>query len=260
MLTRTAPSSQLDRIPLLTVHGGHAETHAGGVTSSIRIRALDNVSVAIHEGELVVLQGGVASGATTLFGVMCGERMLAAGVRSVAPDVRIQRATISAQAFAAIQGAWSVPRVPMTRRDDAAPPRGEVVRALHGAPRPLVLLRVRSQPHSRTHYAAPIMMHSTWQAWAQVVRARGGAIVACVAIPPARDARHVARVRAVTRAQRVVTRADAQPTADHAPKSPASRAGARSARVSEASLSEPYRIVRSATRSSSRAAIAEGPW
>lgn len=240
MIALDITSTHTARAPLLAIHRGRAEARAGSHSASICIRDLDDVSVAVHEGELVVLHGGVASGANALFHILSGARVLQGGVRTVAPHVRIVRATISARAFAAIHESWPHrrhARVGYSKRGRSrptdAPPRD--------AHRDVFLFRVRPS----VEHADTTMMDNAWRAWAHVVRQRGGAIVACISVPPAREARAVARIRADALRRHSHRRHAFDDSEAFARRSLASHHANDESRVvgvHEAALAQPYRF------------------
>ncbi len=155
---------------LLAVRDMHEEVRAGLGHASLIVRTLDGVSLAVHAGELVVLRGGVASGAASLLAALAGARRhQQRGTRVEAHGVQVRRGRISRSAFDAIGSAWSQPRVPDSRI---------------GAPRiPVVyVFRVRSEPDARRYPSRPdtrtLADPAVWRAWAASLRATGGSVVA----------------------------------------------------------------------------------
>jgi len=155
---------------LLAVRDMHEEVRVGLGQASLIVRTLDGVSLAVHAGEMVVLRGGVASGAASLLAVLAGARRhQQRGTRVEAHGVQVRRGGISRSAFDAIASAWSQPRAPDRRI---------------GAPRVAVVyvFRVRSEPDARRQSARPDTRTcadpSVWRAWAASLRATGGSVVA----------------------------------------------------------------------------------
>lgn len=172
---------------LLEVRNVREEIRAGLGQASLTVRTLDGVTLAVHAGELVVLRGGVASGAPSLLNALAGVRRARRGHRRLARGVQIRRACISDAAFAAIAAVWAQP-VPARGNDVEFPVR----------PRVVYIFRVRSPargrqagPGGHVFNVGTVTDTSVWGVWAESLRARGGSIVAHVT----NDAAHAARPR-----------------------------------------------------------------
>jgi energy-coupling factor transporter ATP-binding protein EcfA2 len=162
---------------LLAVRDVREEIRAGLGQTSLTVRTLDGVTLEVHAGELVVLRGGVASGAPSLLAALAGVRRARRGHRRLARGVQVRRAGISDAAFAAIAAAWAQPREA----------RGHEL-AFPARPRVVYIFRVRSPergpppgPRGHTLNAGTVADTSVWGAWAEALRARGGSIVAHIA-------------------------------------------------------------------------------
>ncbi|MBL0170731.1 MAG: hypothetical protein IPP90_08370 [Gemmatimonadaceae bacterium] len=156
---------------LLSVRDLHEEIRAGYGQTVFAVRTLDGVSLDVRAGELVVLQGGVASGAVSLLETLAGTRRRLSGLRVAAHGVQIRRGSISHEAFRAITNAWS-PSVGITAPIDIAP--APVVYVFRVRPRTSM---VSPSPKLwRTRTGDP----STWRAWVESLRARGGSVLVYV--------------------------------------------------------------------------------
>ena len=169
------------RRALLRVQNVHQTIRAGTDAASVCVRTLDGVSVCVGAGELVILRGGVASGAPSLAAFMSGQRHGILGEREIACGVRVRRSTISAAAFCALRMAWdseivSRTMVPTTSPHDAHSMRAPVVYVFR------VRADVRFNQHVRpsTHAADA---YDAWREWAHVVRAHGGSVIVQCAAP-----------------------------------------------------------------------------
>ena len=154
---------------LVAVRDLREELRAGFGEAMLTVRTLDGVSLALRMGELVVLRGGVASGATSLLHAMSGarpvDRRFTAGIRVVAPGVQIRRACISLEALHAMLTVWSAAPGPRSPREHD---RSPVVYAFRVRPSAL---------NSRLEGAA------MWAEWAERLRARGGSVLAQMPLP-----------------------------------------------------------------------------
>lgn len=158
-MTALRDFSQQDRQHvLLAVREWHEEVRAGLGGATAAVRTLDGVSLAVHAGELVILRGGVASGASTLLSALAGTRagLPAAhrvGHRIAARGVQIRRAAISIDAFRALHAVWTA-SLPIERTS-----------------RVIYCFRVRVE-RQRPEDDEP------WRAWARALRAGGGSVIA----------------------------------------------------------------------------------
>jgi energy-coupling factor transporter ATP-binding protein EcfA2 len=163
---------------LLAVRDVREEIRAGLGQTSLTVRTLDGVTLQVHAGELVVLRGGVASGASSLLAALSGARRVRTGHRRLARGVQVRRACISSAAFSAIAAAWAQPQ-PAASNQSQPLARARVVylfRVRAGAPgRPTAVLAHDSTGRRSAADA------SVWGVWAESLRAHGGSIVAHVA-------------------------------------------------------------------------------
>lgn len=151
---------------VLEVHDLHEEIRAGLGPATVSVRTLDGVSLSVHAGELVVLQGGVASGAASLFDALCGVGRRRTGQRRVKVGVQVRRASIPHAAYLSIANAWhssAVERVTTGERT----PVVYVFRVRDGRAK---VASIESARDSR-------LMREAWVAWTLALRARGGSVV-----------------------------------------------------------------------------------
>lgn len=184
--------------PLVAVRELHETVAAGYGNAMLLVRTLDNVSLSVHRGDLVIVSGAAAGGAASLVATLAGRRRISHGAREHLPGVRIRRGVVSPAARDAIIAGW------MTPPDSAVSPW-----ARNGAPT-AYMLRVRApatsgaiaarvEPAATRQCAAPaapIPDHASpddtgsrcetatadtlarsWAAWAKTLRRTGGAIV-----------------------------------------------------------------------------------
>ncbi len=171
-----APSFRTESPVLLSVHNLHEEIVAGAGGATCAVRTLDGLSCHVRVGELVVLQGGVASGANSLLDVFAGLRTRVRGVRQMHPRAQIRRGAISTTAARAIVSAWSNPhRVPAALAASARRPDSANATSDAGAPLAF-LLRV----HTRRDAVPALEVMAWWRDWAVRVRARNVAVVLAV--------------------------------------------------------------------------------
>lgn len=153
---------------LLAVHDLREEIRAGFGQTRLAVRTLDGVSLALRSGELVVIRGGVASGATSLLGALTGARAVDRrsidGTRVVARGVQIRRGRISVDALRVLIAAWSSPL-----------PAG--LRVEYSATPVVYVFRVRA-----TSTPIPLSGATMWREWAVRMRSRGGSVLAHVPI------------------------------------------------------------------------------
>lgn len=166
-----APSARTERPILVAVHNACEQIVAGLGNALLSIRTLDGLSCDVRAGELLLLVGGVASGATSLLGALYGPpASRARAQRSVTPGVQLRRATIPFSASEALVAGWRDARDPSLARS-ASDGSGTNARA------PVVyLLRVRPDDSTRAAVTGAITTHS-WRAWASALQRCGGAIV-----------------------------------------------------------------------------------
>lgn len=171
-MSKSTPQQCISAAPvLLEIRNASEVVRAGLGQTALHVRTLDTVSLAVHAGELLIVQGGVASGASTLLSTLAGTRRRVVGTRVAAPHLQILRARISESAFATLIAAWSSATHANTPAASTASPI-------------VYLLRVGASPNPRTPVSPPTVSAHTWEAWAQALRARGGAIVAHVGHAP----------------------------------------------------------------------------
>lgn len=150
----TAASFSTD--PLIAVRNLRETVRAGFGSAMASVRTLDDVSVEVHAGELLVVESAAFNGAGALYSALAGAGRGVAGERHVGAGVQLRRGSIPASARDAIiatwaQGAWA---------------------ALSEA-RVVYLLRVRAGPPIAPSRAA----HDAWHDWATAVRGNNGAVV-----------------------------------------------------------------------------------
>ena len=161
MLSLIHDAHESDTVPLIAVRDLREDIVAGLGGATLEVRTLDGVSLDVHAGDLVLVTGRVASGATSLLTALAGVRQSVQGERWLAWGVRTRRASIGADARDVIIRAW---------RERAVEPEA---RFTSSAARVVYLLRVRTLPDSA------LSMHArrSWRAWALEVRAGRGAVV-----------------------------------------------------------------------------------
>ncbi|MDQ8161077.1 MAG: hypothetical protein P3C10_00665 [Gemmatimonadota bacterium] len=191
--------------PLLTLAHTCAEWTAGiAGHCAARVRLLDDVTLRVHAGELLLVQGPESLGRALLLSVLAGasspdRHRYVRGVRALAPRVRIRRAAVHAMAVQAIVRGWQ----------DAESPREAGTEERHRRPPTLYLLRA-----SRS--AAPTRFETReWRRWARRARERHDGIVIVGpasqptlpdAIPLVRSAAREPAVRYQVRRDRVLHR------------------------------------------------------
>jgi len=169
--TQSAPSRASQRKvgakrdALLALHDAQEEIVAGLANARLVVRTLDRVSCEVYAGELLVVSGGVASGARSLMGALDGTRTLSCTRRDVANNVRLRRALVAPECADAIVAGWR----------DTTVRNGPDSIAAQDRVRTVYLLRVR-QTGSPSAYQFTL---SAWRRWSSQVRARGGAVVLC---------------------------------------------------------------------------------
>ncbi len=169
MLSSSRPQSVTVASPvLLSVHNMHEEITAGLGHARCSVRTLDGLSCEIRAGELVILQGDIASGASSLLDVFAGLRTRSRGIRHVAEKVRVRRGAISRGAARAIIAGWSVQH---TQTD---------IQHLRKETPVAYLLRVRTRTRANTSVTSS---HHAWRTWAAALRQENCAIVLGVRPP-----------------------------------------------------------------------------
>jgi len=161
---------------VLSVRDLREEVQAGLGRAALCVRTLDGVSLTVHSGELIVLRGGVASGAASLLNALAGVTRHRSGVRVPARGLRVRRACIAARAFAAIEAAWR----------DVLPFPSEASGPQALQPPLVYVFRVRAADTVDTSRACVGLTDpAVWRAWALALRAGGGSVVAHVMNDPA---------------------------------------------------------------------------
>ena len=180
----------VSRRALLRVQNVHQTVRAGTDAASVCVRTLDGVSVCVCAGELVILRGGVASGAPSLAAFMAGRRHGIRGEREIVSGLRVRRGSITTTAFHALRTAWDSEIVSRAAVPTASPHNAHSMRA------PVVyVFRVRADvgssqraqlstgAHPSTGTLSPTRAADTydaynaWREWAHTVRAQGGSVV-----------------------------------------------------------------------------------
>ena len=149
---------------LLSLARASAEISAGiPGRCAVSVRVLDDVTLRIHAGELLLLQAPEALGQAMLLAALAGpEHSLryryVRSIRDTAPGLRIRRAALHVDAVEEITRGWQEARVPSTA----------------SASRTLYLLRATRAGVSTPREAAE------WRAWGrQAHERRDGIVIAC---------------------------------------------------------------------------------
>lgn len=155
---------------LIAVQDACEEIVAGLGSALFSVRTLDGLSCDVRAGELLLLVGGVASGATSLLDALYGPpASRARAQRRVTSGVQLRRATIPFNASEAIIAGWRDAQD--SSQSAASPDVSNVTRA------PVVyLLRVRPNDPTRDASIGGITPHS-WRAWSGALKRCGGAVV-----------------------------------------------------------------------------------
>lgn len=146
---------------LLRVRDLSTEIRAGYGGASCTVRTLDGVSLSVRASEMIIVRGGVASGASTLIDTLSGRRTCDQGERAVSARVQVRRARVGVEAFNAMYAAWSDARGP-TGPAPTAP--GRVVYVLRVTP--------------ATERIGASTDVTAWRRWASALRASGHSVVA----------------------------------------------------------------------------------
>ncbi len=172
---------------VLSVRDLREEVRAGLGQAALTVRTLDGVSLTVHAGELIVLRGGIASGAASLLNALAGISRPRTGERVPARGLRVRRGCISPAAFAAIAAAWDGSDASLDTQvgTTVSRPLGTRVGLAQTARLPLVyVFRVRPRAdHLRTSSRRDVADPRAWRAWADALRAGGGSVLAH--LPPA---------------------------------------------------------------------------
>lgn len=185
--------------PLIAVRGLHETVAAGFGNAMLVVRTLDDVSLSVHRGDLVLVSGAPGAGAASLLATLAGTRRISQGSREVTPGARVRRAVVTPSARDAIVAGWMANEGAIE-----APYR-------HGGVPTAYLLRVRPTStlrpaRDRRHFPQPSGLDTnahcarkdsdertdtkrrrenrestdstgSWSAWASALRREGGAIV-----------------------------------------------------------------------------------
>jgi len=156
---------------LLALADARAELCAGTANSGCAVRLLDNVTLVVSAGDLVVVQSREPASQWALLTALEGRsvrglRRVVQASRRADPSLRIRRAAIRAAAVVPIEMGW---RLAQSR---AASGSAKPVVASRGA---LYLLRA-----TREGPLAP-GEHDAWMTWSRQLREAGGAIVVTTA-------------------------------------------------------------------------------
>ena len=165
-MTNPLPIDPLDATPLLRLHRLHHEVRAGFGNASITVRTLDDVSLSIHDNELVVVSGTVASGARSLIAVAAAGQTRVGdfrGTRTIGARVQVRRASIDESAWQALRRAWV-----------RHPVRAEVGTHHRSRQRARVLYVLRVKPAERHSRHVQV----DWSSWIQALRQCGGSVLA----------------------------------------------------------------------------------
>ena len=160
---------------LLRVRNAQRTVRAGTNATSVCVRTLDGVSATVRAGELIILLGGVASGAPSLAAFMAGLRHGMHGHREIAGGVRVRRGSISFAAFRALRTAWE------SRIQTATHATAGAIEFAPPSHAPVVyVFRVRDETTpspSPLSAARASVSYEGWSEWARLVRASGGSVV-----------------------------------------------------------------------------------
>lgn len=162
-ITPGTPSVPASHRVLVALRNVHEEIVAGTERARLVVRTLDELSCDVCAGELLIVTGGVASGARSLMHALNGSRPLARGERIVARGVRLRLAAIAAQADHAIVEGWLDRSAPVAPLSASTLDRSPVV----------YLLRARH----RTAGSGATFPRSAWRRWSSSLRAQGDAVV-----------------------------------------------------------------------------------
>lgn len=147
--------------PLIIVRDLREVVSAGHGNATASVRTLDGVTLAIHSGELVLVDSAVAGGAQALCSALAAPRRSLTGAREVRSGVRIRRGAIAHTTRDVIVSTWADSRAPRMQADAA------------DAARVVYLLRVRPARIGEHGDAR----RTAWRDWARALRASHGALV-----------------------------------------------------------------------------------
>ena len=170
--------------PILTLHHLREEVRAGCGGAHIVVRTLDDVSLTIHAGELLLVHGGIASGARSLVRTIAGGVHARGHSGSTVCGAHIRRGRITRLAATALCRAWRLSAAPEReteitheqqggRPDTPDDPARSTMR-----PPVLYVLRIVDTPHD-SHASAPSAYHAfaKWSEWVVALRKRGGSVL-----------------------------------------------------------------------------------
>ena len=172
---------------LVAVHEVSDEVRAGFGRTAFVMRTLDKVSLSVCSGELVLLHGGVASGAVSLLAALAGHRMPPRGSRTMAHGVQVRRASISTAAAQGIVSGWTratqPDHIPTLRRQKQAQTLAQPQPQVPTQPQVVYVLRVRAPKRlalPQSPDSPPAVPHDerrVWAAWANDLKRRGASVV-----------------------------------------------------------------------------------
>ncbi len=175
---------------LVSVRDAREEVIAGYGGTLLAVRTLDGCSCDVHARELLLLTGGVASGARALLRAFHGPSLRVQLTRQVAEGVQIRRAVIQSAALSPILRGWrdAVTSADTNERVSGQAERAERANLSSVSVRHVVyLLRVRATGGARATGSAAVGSafgtdsehdaYSSWRQWAESLRRSGGAIV-----------------------------------------------------------------------------------
>jgi hypothetical protein len=167
------------RTPLVAVRGLSETVAAGYGNAWLLVRTLDDVSLDLCGGDLLLLSGRVGEGAASLAGALAGRRRIMHGAREQHPGVRVRRGVISSGSYHAIIDGWSAGRATRCVGDDATGVRAAyILRVRHPSPRLADAGTPDSACDGHTRVARPAdYPGGAWFGWARALCERGGAIV-----------------------------------------------------------------------------------
>ena len=162
---------------LLTVARASAEVTAGiPGRCAVSVRVLDDVTLRIHAGELLLLQAPEALGQSMLLAALAGQEhsprhRYVRSVRDAAPGLRIRRAALHVDAVREIMRGW----------------QEAIVAPAATASRTLYLLRASRQRASRGG-ALTLREAAEWRRWGrQAHERRDGVVITCAPMSETRE-------------------------------------------------------------------------
>jgi hypothetical protein len=167
--------------PLVAVRGLRETVAAGFGNAMLVVRTLDDVSLSVRSGDLVLVSGAAGAGAASLVATLAGRRRISHGSRELSPGARVRRGVVTPDARDAIVAGWT------SNADGLTSPYR------HASTPTAYLLRVRSAIATTASSNGSTLpgrgraddeqrdagkdMTESWKSWAGALRKAGGAIV-----------------------------------------------------------------------------------